>query len=393
MTDRTRVVVVGAGLVGLACAWACTGPGTHVTVVDPAPATGATDAAAGMLAAVAETYHDERELSALLVAAARTYPALVADVARASGRPTGHRDTPTLVVGADAADRAALADLHELALGLGLRSERLTTRAARRLEPLLSPAISGAFLATDDHQVDPRVFAAALRDALARAGATHVPARATHVLHVGGPTSAVTGVRLDDGTDVPADAVVVANALDAPHLHGLPLDLTAGLRPVHGDILRLAPPTGWDGALRHTVRGLVNGAPVYLVPRDDGSLVLGATSREDGRDGVLAGGVHELLRDAVRIVPAVADHEITQMLARPRPATPDNRPLLGLLGPGLALATGFGRNGILLAPVAGRAVAHLLGLPVPRWAAATPLPDLTPTDPARLHLPTLEESP
>lgn len=361
-----RIIVIGAGVIGLTTAWTLHHAGADVTIVDPAPAAGATHAAAGMLAPVAETYYREQELGRLCLAAAAIYPSFIAELAARLGRDTaeiGYRPTRTLIVGADSADRSALSDLHELSVSLGLASERLTTREARRLEPLLSPTLACAFLADGDHQVDPRALAAALLEALAAGGAPLVTCEAESVTHAGDDHSRVTGVRLGDGGHIDADVVVVANAVAARDLRGLGVDLSRSLRPVYGDILRVRPPRHLHGLLTGTVRGLAAGRAAYLVPRGDGEVVLGATSREDGNDQVSAGGVHELLRDAIRLVPAVAEFALAESVARARPGTPDNAPLLGRLpAPGLIAATGTFRNGVLLAPAVGQAVAGLVGL-------------------------------
>ncbi|MGH9093091.1 MAG: FAD-dependent oxidoreductase, partial [Acidimicrobiales bacterium] len=136
------------------------------------------------------------------------------------------------------------------------------------------------------------------------------------------------------------------------------------LRPVKGVVLRLrgAP------LLERTVRGLVRGRPCYLVPRADGSLVVGATVEERGEDrAVQAGAVHALLDDARALVPGIDELELVECSAGLRPATPDNGPYVGWTPvPGVALATGHFRNGILLAPLTAEAVAALLaGRPVP----------------------------
>lgn len=373
-----RVIVIGAGVIGLATAWSLQRAGADVTVVDPAPASGATHAAAGMLAPVAETYYREQELGRLCLASAAAYPEFVAALARTLRREVGdvgYRATRTLIVGADAADSGALSDLHDLSVSLGLDSQRLTIREARRLEPLLLPTLSCAFVAERDHQVDPRVLAQALLEALAGAGAELVAARVTAVRHTqtgaGGDHSPVTGVRLADGRELHAEAVVVANGVAAREVEGLGVDLSRSLRPVYGDILRLDTPAHLRGLLTGTVRGLVAGRPVYLVPRADGTVVLGATSREDGSDAVSVGGVHELLRDAIRLVPAVAEFSLREAVARARPGTPDNAPLLGRLpAPGLVAATGTFRNGVLLAPAIAGVVTRLVGLGDPTAATS-----------------------
>ena len=157
------------------------------------------------------------------------------------------------------------------------------------------------------------------------------------------------GVRLATGETVPADAVVVAAGLGCAEIAGVP---TLPVRPVWGDILRLRVPKVLRPLLTHTVRALVHGRSVYLVPRDDGTLVVGASVREGGVSGVQAGSVLALLRDAQRVVPGIDECEIIEMLARPRPGSPDAMPMLGVVAPGIVMSTGFDRHGILLAPLA-----------------------------------------
>jgi glycine oxidase len=135
-----------------------------------------------------------------------------------------------------------------------------------------------------------------------------------------------------------------------------------------------------------TIRGLVRGVPVYIVPRQDGTVVIGATQREDspsdaGDGAVSAGGVYQLLRDAQVLVPAVAELELVEMTARARPATPDNAPLLGRVTlpasavevAGLIIATGFFRHGVLLTPAAAMICRDLMdGTAHPRWLPFSP---------------------
>jgi glycine oxidase len=245
--------------------------------------------------------------------------------------------------------------------------------------------------------VDPRRLVAALRLALAGAaqeqpqlavaGAVEgfaVPERAAGLLWEGGT---VSGVRLAGGGTVLATETVVANGLQAGALDGLPDGLELPLRPVHGDILRLAVPRHLQPLVTSTVRGLVHGIPVYIVPRQDGTVVIGATQREDAlSDAVSAGGVYQLLRDAQALVPAVAELELMECTARARPGTPDNAPLLGRVPaapgagggqaghvPGLIIATGFFRHGVLLTPAAAAICRELLdGRADPRWGPFSP---------------------
>lgn len=197
----------------------------------------------------------------------------------------------------------------------------------------------------------------------------------------------MSGVELAGGATVQAGETIVANGLQAGALDRLPEGLHLPLRPVYGDILRLSVPPHLRPLVTSTVRGMVHGVPVYIVPRQDGTVVIGATQREDalspsGGGAVSAGGVYQLLRDAQVLVPAVSELELLECTARARPATPDNAPLLGrvpLPGPepghvaGLIVATGFFRHGVLLSPVAAAICLDLLnGREDPRWHALNP---------------------
>lgn len=201
--------------------------------------------------------------------------------------------------------------------------------------------------------------------------------------HPADASSRVVGVSLADGSTVTAHEVIVANGQAAAQISGLPEWLSLPLRPVFGDILRLRVPDHLRPLLTDTIRGLVRGVPVYLVPRSDGTVVLGATQREDGSAGVSAGSVFRLLRDAQVMVPAVAELELLESIARARPGTPDNAPLLGRVArgaahpgadiPGLIIATGFFRHGVLLTPIAAQHCLRLVESTADaRWAPFRP---------------------
>jgi len=337
------VTVVGGGVIGLSTAWRAARRGLRVTVVDPAPASGASQVAAGMLAPVTEAQYGEEPLLALNLESARRYPDFVAELEDAAGMAVGYRPSGTLAIALDTGDRAVLADLHAFQERLGLRSELLTRRECRGLEPMLDPAIRGGLLVDGDHSVDPRRLTAALRVAAARAGVNIVEQHVT--------AAAPTAVTLADGTLLPSAYVVVAAGCWTPHLTGLPG------RPVKGHVLRLR---GAD-VLHRTIRGVVAGSAVYVVPRADGEVVVGATMEEMGFDTtVRAGGVYELLRDARALLPGITELELVETRAGLRPGSPDNAPIVGRLDDGRIVATGHHRNGILLAPVTADAVVQLL---------------------------------
>jgi len=359
----TGVVVAGGGVIGLAVAWRCAQRGLPVTVVDDGSTDGAWYAAAGMLAPVSEAGYGEEDLLALCRASLDRFEGFAAEVERASGVAVGLRRAGTLVVGFDADDVSVLADLHAFHRALGLPAERVTPGQARRREPGLTPRLRGALHVPADHSVDARALRAGLLIAAGRAGARIVEGRIARLVVAG---ERARGVALADGSTVDGDRVVLATGAWSGALPGVP---ALPVRPVKGQILRLR---GAEGLLAGTVRALVRGQEVYLVPTPGGGLIVGATVEELGFDrAVTAGAVYRLLRDAVEVVPAVTELELAETLARWRPGTPDNGPLLGPTElPGLLAATGHYRNGILLTPITADALAAWLTGDEPPAAAA-----------------------
>ncbi len=193
----------------------------------------------------------------------------------------------------------ALDALHRYQQELGLSVERLTPRETRRREPSLTPRVRGGLAVSGDHSVDGRGLHAALSAAAATAGVRFVRERIGDVEVSGGRAA---GLRTAGGTLVPADVVVLAMgawSATLPSVGALPV------RPVKGQILRMA---GAADLLEGTVRALVRGRHVYMVPHAGDGLIVGATVEDRGFDAaVTAGGVHDLLHDAIEVVPGVTD--------------------------------------------------------------------------------------
>ncbi|MGH3300429.1 MAG: glycine oxidase ThiO [Streptosporangiaceae bacterium] len=373
---ETDVVIIGGGVIGLSVAWRSAQQGLGVVIADPEPGRGATHAAAGMLTPIAEAAYAEREIFRLGSESLRRYPGFVAELAAASGLPTGFRPCGTLQVAYDSDDLALLAETRQLQESLGVPVQQLTARECREAEPMLDPSVQGGLLAAEDGSVDPRLLAAALLRAAEAAGARLVRQRVAEVLCGDGRAR---GVRLADDSVVAARWTVLAAGWQSAAIPGVPPGLAPPVRPVKGQILRLRTTAAMTaaglppGLLRRTVRGLVRGSSVYLVPRDSGELVVGATQEELGPDtAVTAGGLWELLRDARTLVPGITELELIDVVAGLRPGTPDNAPVIGPTGlAGLLVATGHFRAGVLLAPVTADTVAAFLrtGEPDPIWRA------------------------
>jgi glycine oxidase len=356
-SSSSDVVVVGAGAVGLAVAWRAAQRGLRVTVIDRGERAGAgtSSVAAGMLAPISETLATELPLMRLGLESVKRYPEFVAELIEASGMDTGYLRCGTLLAARDGDEAESLARELALRQKLDLPVHRLLASEARRLEPALAPTLRLALEIPDDHAIDPRKLTAALARALTAAGGEL--RLGAGVRGVSGKHDRVTGVALDDSSEIAAENVVVAAGPWSSALDGIPDGARIPVHPIKGQILRLHDPAG-PGMLTRVLR--MGGG--YLVPRGDGRYVLGATMEERGFDTtVTAGGVYDLLRNAFELLPSVTELVIDELSAGLRPATPDNAPAIGPGSiPGLHWAVGHYRHGILLTPITAELVVGAL---------------------------------
>jgi glycine oxidase len=355
LEKKPRVAIIGAGVVGLGIGWRLAGRAVVEIFDRGAAGSGASHAAAGMLAACCEAEPGEETLIALGRESQARWPGFAEALLRASGIDVELRREGTLVLALTADDQGEIAHRLEFQRRLDLPLEWLSAAATRAREPHLAGKITGALLSPEDHQVDNRKLVQALRVAVEAAGVTlheHRPVK--EILVQGGRT---TGVAVDDGTTAPADVVVLAAGAWSRSIGGLPPDRRPPVRPVKGQMLALK----MDAAaplLQHVLW-----APgAYLVPRRDGRLIIGGTVEEKGfDDAITAGGLLTLLEAAWRAMPAVEELPVDEIWVGHRPGSRDDAPILGR-GPleGLFYATGHHRNGILLAPVTADAMAALI---------------------------------
>jgi glycine oxidase len=366
------VAIVGGGVIGLSVAWRAAGRGLRVVVLDrDQPGAGASHVAAGMLAPITEAHPAERQLLELGLRSAAMYPAFIAELIEASELDPGYTSFGSLVVARDRDEAEALDREFEMRRELGLEVARLRPTEARRLEPALAPTLRLALSVEQDRAVDPRRLTSALLAAAERAGAVVMPRSEVARLVI--RDDRARGVELAGGESIVADQVVIAAGAWSNAVAGLPPTARVSVRPVKGQILRLRDPSG-PGLLTHVLR-MSQG---YLVPRPDGSYVLGATMEERGFDTtVTAGAVFELLRDAIELVPGLTELSIDELSAGLRPGTADNAPVIGPGAiAGLHWATGHYRNGVLLAPITAAALAAEL-------CGEHPGPELEPFSPSR----------
>jgi len=354
--SRRRVVVVGGGVCGLGVGWKLAKAGVEVVLFERGePCREATWASAGMLAAYMELRPKEENLTLLGRESLRRWRAFAAELEADAGSSVDYRDEGTLFVALDRDAAEHLRFLHKHQRDIGLPVEAVSGYEARQREPHLSRNVIAALYSSEDHQVDARALGAALESAFRRCGGTLYTN--TPVERVLVENGRAVGVRAK-GEPFDADAVVVAAGAWSGLVEGLPDSAKPPVRPVKGQIVVLEQPS--PPILHHCIWAMVGPLFSYLAPKSNGRLFVGATVEEMGFDRrVTAGGLLDLLRPAWETLPAIHELPVLEVLAGLRPGSRDSGPVLGATPvPGLFMATGHYRNGILFAPVTAEDVAH-----------------------------------
>jgi glycine oxidase len=347
------VVVIGGGIVGLACADELSARGKRVVVLERERAgAGAGKVAAGMLAPVSESEAEEPAFVELALASCDMYEAWIQGIEAGSGLRCGYRREGSLLLALHRDHQEELERLAAMQRRLGLASQSFTRDEVIEKEPYVSPRVVGGLFAPNDRQVDPRRLARALAASLTARGATILEGHTARPLLDG---ARAAGAATDEA-EVRAERVLLAGGVWSgavwPEEAGL-----LPLRPVKGQLLRLRGPSP-EGLIRHVVRT----PDVYLVPREDGELLIGATSEEQGYDtSVTVWAVMDLLREAWRVLPGIAELMISEMQAGLRPTLRDHLPAIGATRvQGLFVATGHYRHGVMLAPITARLLADAM---------------------------------
>ena len=356
-------LIIGGGLIGLSIGWKLLLRGEPVTLLERGE-TGreASWAGAGMLAPVGEVHFQEDANLRLGRESLRLYPAFVRELEACTGRSVGYRTDGGLKVSLHADDTAELRHLFDYQQKLALPVRWLSGREAQALEPALSHNVVAAVFSPDDHAVDNRLLVDALKAAFLQSGGTlheRTPVEELRLLDDGPPA-----VRAG-GREWRHERLLLAAGSWSGLIPGLDGALRPWVRPVKGQILAIRAP---EGLLRHNLRT----PDVYVVPRLDGRLVVGATVEEMGfNTDLTVGGVLELLRGVWRALPGVFEMPIHEIWCGFRPGSRDNAPILGETEiPGFWIATGHFRNGILNTPVTAHYLSQaMLGGGLPEFLA------------------------
>ncbi len=348
-----NVVIIGAGVAGLAIGWRLRQAGASVLILERGQAgLGATWAAAGMIAATSEMADAQAAEAAFAHLSQQMWPAFAREVEEASGIEVGYRQSGALMI-ALTADEAAVHAAHAKA---DPELKMLTRDEARAMEPTLG-ALKSALWDPREALVDNRALGRALTASFVRAGGTlsSNEAAVRILVHEDRAVSVHTPVAIHH-----ADAFVLAAGAWSGLIEGLPPDAVPPVKPMKGEMLALVPPEG-----TRLPEHVVWGNEVYLVPRA-GRLLIGATLEDAGFDTSLTDAAEDWLSaQAIGLMPSLRQWKIDEHWAGLRPGSPDGLPLLGpTTVPNLFVASGQYRNGILFAPAIGDLMSRLvLGRP------------------------------
>ncbi len=340
-----KIGIIGGGIIGLSLGWQLLRRGADVTLFEKNEVGDrASRVAAGMLAPYAEVGFEEIDLMRLSQKSLNLYPRFLDELAEDVDDVPTFDQCGTMLVGVDRDDTEYLKRLYEFREELALTVEMISGSEAREREPLLSPRVVSAIWLPDDAQVDNRALLQCLRHAFESNGGLLLEQNA--VEKIDRSERSVKGVSTTNSTFT-FNKIVLAAGSWSGKIAGVPEETKPPIRPVKGQIITLRKTTDCD------LKGIVRSPRMYLVPKEDGTLRLGATSEEKGFDTIpTAGGQKELLEDGWEAVPSIYELPLEETLAGLRPASRDHAPIIGQSDiEGLYYATGHYRHGILLTPV------------------------------------------
>lgn len=339
-------VIAGGGVIGGAIALELARAGLRVAVFDrQQPGQEASWASAGILSPAPES-PGMVAMVPLGKASLTQYPEFVAQVEEISGKSTGFRPKGTLEALFSRDTKAELSTIIALHHGLGLRAEPLRAEDARELEPALSEEVEAAVLRPDEASVDNRLLTAAILEATKRSGAEIFGGNGVKGIWREGDRC--SGLILKDERVESKWTIIAAGCFSAAIEGAAPY---APVRPAKGQMVSLR-------ADELKMERVLWSEHIYLVPRNDGRIVAGATVEYAGFDKrTTAGGIEKILAGAIELAPGLANARIEETWAGLRPDSPDHRPILGPTDvDGLLMATGHFRSGILLTPITARLI-------------------------------------
>ncbi len=349
------ITIIGGGIAGLSIGWRLLQQGHNVTLFEKGQVgSEASSAAAGMITPASEVRFGEHDLLKLFLYSLKHYQQFIEDLEKESGVQVDFQKSGSLMVSVDADDDAELTRLYEYQKSLGLPVSLISPDEIQRLEPLLSAQCTKGIYAPGEFFLDNLLLIKALKTAYLKHGGKLFEECEVNEAEITGDK--LTGLKIKNET-IKTERVILATGIHS--IKGLPHTCSFPIRPVKGQALSIKMPTQ---KLTHAIRS-VHRYPVYLVPRSDGHIVIGATLEEMGQNtDITAGALLDLLYGAWKIFPTISDLPIVKTWVGFRPASRDNAPILGRTPlTNLYTALGFYRHGILLAPAVSQLMSDYVG--------------------------------
>ena len=340
-----KISIIGGGVIGLSLGWQLARKGAEVEIFERETAgKGAGWVAAGMLTPQAELGFEEIELFNLSRKSLELYPKFLEDLKEDSGINVKMDRCGSLFTGFDGDDMRRLRRLYDFREKVNLPAKWFTGTEAKEIEPMLSPKCTCGVWMSDDAQVENRDLLGALHVAAKNRGCIiHENAEVSSVKIENKKVKAI----FVNGNENEASNVVVAAGAWSKQIEGIPENILPPVRPVKGQIMSLS--MEGDNRVTHAVRG----RDVYLVPKADGRLIVGASNEEMGFDtNPTAGEIYRILERAWETIPGIYEYPIQEIKVGLRPGSRDHEPIVGDSDiEGLYFATGHYRSGILLTPI------------------------------------------
>jgi glycine oxidase len=349
-----RIVIVGGGIIGLSLGWQLLRRGRGVTIYDRGDAgREASWVAGGMLAPHSEVGFEEEDFLRVGAKSLEMFPRFIDELEEDTGRRVALDPHGTLIVAFNRDDMERIRRLYEWRQHLGLPVEWMLGSEAKEKEPLLSPKVTAAISLPDDKQVNSRSLVEALKEAFVKRGGRLEENAPVESIEIRGDR--VVGVATRMGINEATDVVLAAGCWSS-RIGGIPETLRPPVRPIKGQVLSLRQ--NGDMNFTHVIRS----PDIYLVPKDDGRLIVGASQEEMGFDKTpTAGEVMRMLERGWEAVPSIYDLPLESIDVGLRPGSRDHMPIIGATTiERLYYATGHFRHGILLTPLTAYAMCDLV---------------------------------
>lgn len=351
---HNKVLIIGGGIIGISIGWQLARQGLKVVIFEKDVAGGsASFTAAGMLAPQAEMGFEDLELFYYCRKSLNLFDRFCDELYCDSNISVMPEKTGCILPGFERDDMERLRRLYDFREKVNLPVEWLSASEAREIEPFLSPRCTGAIWIKDDAQINNRLLLNALKKAFMNSGGILREFVEIEKIEIrnGKVQGVVSGAYREE-----SDTVVIAAGSWSKLIKGLPEVLIPPVRPVKGQIINL------NFNKSCGLKKIVRAPDVYLLPKSDGRLVIGASVEEAGFDtSPTAGEVFRMLQRAWEAVPSIYDLPIQSIEAGLRPGSRDHMPIIGDCEvEGLYFATGHYRNGILLAPVTAYELSQLI---------------------------------